>query len=242
MKFNKIVGILLLEFWGGNMNIYLKKKLTIRDLPSYYIVFENYNDILVYEIEYDYIAVRNDITVSDIENDFMLIDEFLNHSLYVERKDVNSDSNVVCCYNNTISLVEYSDVLYFEYDEAYQLGENVTTIYTSEEIKDKLLYRANELFNGTTLETIGEVFDKFAKKENTKLIKNAEKIISKEINMDDKSKYLLNIKDNYNEEDLKINLYKELKLLATIIKDKKTLENASNQVLDAYNYLKKRTK
>lgn len=224
------------------MNIYLKKELSVDDLPSYYIVFNNNKDILVYEIEFDYIVVRKDITISDIKKDYILLDEFLKHSLYVERKDINSNSNIVCCYNNTISLVEYDNVLYFEYDEAYQLGENVKSYHTNEEIRSKLICRANELFNGTTLETIGEVFDKFAKKENTKIIKDAEKIINKNISMEDKSKIILNIKDNYNEEDLKINLYKELKLLATIIKDKKTLENASNQVLDAYNYLKKRTK
>ena len=135
------------------MNIYLKKELTLRDMPSYYVVFETYNKTLVYEITYDYIVIRKDISFSDIKKDYMLIDEFLKHSLYIERKEINENDNVICCYNNTIFLVEANGVLCFEYDEAYQLGENINTKYTIEEIKDKLIYRANELFNGSTLET-----------------------------------------------------------------------------------------
>lgn len=222
------------------MNIYLKKELTLRDLPSYYVVFETYNKALVYEITYDYILIRKDISFSDIKKDYMLIDEFLKHSLYIERKEINENDNVICCYNNTISLVEANGILYFEYDEAYQLGENIKTKYSFSEIKDKLMYRANELFNGSTLETIDEIFENFVSKENVKFINDVVNVVNKEISKEDISRYLLNLNESYSRGDLRKNLYKELKRLRETISDKRILEKANDEVLDAYNYLTKK--
>lgn len=222
------------------MNIYLKKELTLRDMPSYYVVFETYNKTLVYEITYDYIVIRKDISFSDIKKDYMLIDEFLKHSLYIERKEINENDNVICCYNNTIFLVEANGVLCFEYDEAYQLGENINTKYTIEEIKDKLIYRANELFNGSTLETINEIFENFVSKENVKFINDVTNIVNKEMSKEDISRCLLNLNESYTREDLRKNMYKELKRLRQTINNKKMLEKANDEILDAYNYLTKK--
>ncbi len=222
------------------MNIYLKKELTINDLPSYYIVYEFNNKTLVYEVTFDYIELRKDINLKNLKEDYILLEDFLKHSLYVEKKDTNSNSSVLCCYDNSISLIEDDGVLYFEYDEAYQLGENINTKYTIEEIKDKLIYRANELFNGSTLETINEIFENFVSKENVKFINDVTNIVNKEMSKEDISRYLLNLNESYTREDLRKNMYKELKRLRKTINNKKMLEKANDEVLDAYNYLIKK--
>lgn len=222
------------------MNIYLKKKLTINDLPSYYIVYEFNGKILVYEVTYDYIELRKDINIKSLKEDYILLEDFLKHSLYVEKKDVNSNSNVLCCYDNSISLVEYYGVLYFEYDEAYLLGENIRKKYTDIEIKNKLIKRANELFNGCTLETINEIFDDFIKQYNSKVVEEASKIVSRQFTKEEECMLLLNLDDKYNLNDLKIHMYKELKVIAKYIKDKELASRRSNEVLDAYNYLTKK--
>ena len=222
------------------MNIYLKKKLTINDLPSYYIVYEFNGKILVYEVTYDYIELRKDINIKSLKEDYILLEDFLKHSLYVEKKDVNSNSNVLCCYDNSISLVEYYGVLYFEYDEAYLLGENIRKKYTDIEIKNKLIKRANELFNGCTLETINEIFDDFIKQYKSKVVEEASKIVSRQFTKEEECMLLLNLDDKYNLNDLKIHMYKELKVIAKYIKDKELASRRSNEVLDAYNYLTKK--
>ncbi len=222
------------------MNIYLKKKLTINDLPSYYIVYEFNGKILVYEVTYDYIEFRKDINIKNLKEDYILLEDFLKYSLYVEKKDVNSNSNVLCCYDNSISLVEYYGVLYFEYDEAYLLGENIRKKYTDIEIKNKLIKRANELFNGCTLETINEIFDDFIKRYNSKVVEEASKIVSRQFTKEEECMLLLNLDDKYNLNDLKIHMYKELKVIAKYIKDKELASRRSNEVLDAYNYLTKK--
>lgn len=84
------------------MNIYLKKELTREDLPSYYIVYEFNNKTLVYEITSDYIELRKDIDLKSLKIDYILLEDLLKYSMYVED----------------------GGVLYFEYDEAYQLGED----------------------------------------------------------------------------------------------------------------------
>lgn len=222
------------------MNIYLKKELTINDLPSYYIVYEFNNKTLVYEVTFDYIELRKDINLKNLKEDYILLEDFLKHSLYVEKKDTNSNSSVLCCYDNSISLIEDDGVLYFEYDEAYQLGEDIRKEYTSVEIKNKLIRRANELFNGTTLETINEMFDKFIKQYNSKIVEKASKVVNRQLTKEEECIRLLNLDEEYNLNDLKIHLYKELRIIAKYVKNKELASIRNDEVLDAYNYLIKK--
>ena len=222
------------------MNIYLKRKLTINDLPSYYIVYEYNSKSLVYEVTFDYIELRKDINLKSLKEDYILLEDFLKHSLYVEKKDTNSNSNILCCYDNSISLIEDGGVLYFEYDEAYQLGDDIRKKYTNAEIKNKLIRRANELFNGTTLETINEMFDKFIKQYNSKIVEESSKVINRQLTKEEECIRLLNLDEKYNLNDLKIHLYKELRIIAKYIKDKELASRRNDEVLDAYNYLIKK--
>lgn len=222
------------------MNIYLKRKLTINDLPSYYIVYEYNSKSLVYEVTFDYIELRKDINLKSLKEDYILLEDFLKHSLYVEKKDTNSNSNILCCYDNSISLIEDGGVLYFEYDEAYQLGDDIRKKYTNAEIKNKLIRRANELFNGTTLETINEMFDKFIKQCNSKIVEEVSKVANRQLTKEEECIRLLNLDEKYNLNDLKIHLYKELRIIAKYIKDKELASRRNDEVLDAYNYLIKK--
>lgn len=222
------------------MNIYLKKELTINDLPSYYIVYEFNNKTLVYEVTFDYIELRKDINLKNLKEDYILLEDFLKHSLYVEKKDTNSNSSVLCCYDNSISLIEDDGVLCFEYDEAYQLGEDIRKEYTSVEIKNKLIRRANELFNGTTLETINEMFDNFIKQYNSKIVEKASKFVNRQLTKEEECIRLLNLDEEYNLNDLKIHLYKELRIIAKYVKNKELASIRNDEVLDAYNYLIKK--
>lgn len=99
---------------SGSVNIYLKRELTINDLPSYYIVYKFNNKTLVYEVAFDYIELRKDIDLKNLKEDYILLEDFLKYSMYVED----------------------GGVLYFEYDEAYQLGEDTRKKYTNIEIKN----------------------------------------------------------------------------------------------------------
>ena len=93
------------------MNIYLKKELTINDLPSYYVVFETYNKALVYEITYDYIVIRKDISFSDIKKDLPVLTliSIGSYCFYsVDHLSFNSIIYIILCIRFTKSSIMYS--------------------------------------------------------------------------------------------------------------------------------------
>ena len=120
------------------------------------------------------------------------------------------------------------------------MGEDIRKEYTSVEIKNKLIRRANEFFNGTTLETINEMFDNFIKQYNSKIVEKASKFVNRQLTKEEECIRLLNLDEEYNLNDLKIHLYKELRIIAKYVKNKELASIRNDEVLDAYNYLIKK--
>ncbi len=78
----------------------------------------------------------------------------------------------------------------------------------------------NELFNETILENINEVSDKLEKQYNSKTVVEASKVVNRKLTKEEKCIRLLNLDEEYNLNDLKIHLYKELRIIAKYVKNK----------------------
>ena len=216
--------------------IYIKKKLSETDYPSFYIVFSNKTKYICLELS-DYEVNLKPISYDDLLNNYIELKDFINNSEYIGMIDNISKSTILFTYDNKISIVKY-DFVALDYEEQYELnGVFDYGLCSYEDVSNAILKRASEVIKDSFIYLIKDIFDYFNDEQIVEDITN-----QLDFNISKKRYYeiLLNLPEKYNKNMVKKYAKIYLKNISNINKNSKLKDNMVNETLDAYNYLTKK--
>lgn len=216
--------------------IYIKKKLSEKDYPSFYIVFSNKTKYICLELS-DYEINLKSISYEDLLNNYIELKDFITNSEYIGMIDNISKSTILFTYDNKISIVK-DEFVALDYEEQYELnGVFDYGLCSYEDVSNAILKRASEVIKDSFIYLIKDIFDYFNDEQIVEDITN-----QLDFNISKKRYYeiLLNLPEKYNKNMVKKYAKMYLKNISNVIKNSKLKDNMVNETLDAYNYLTKK--